>query len=422
MKTTITDHTLHGLPGRFVRTVAPYSEADPAALLATFLTVFGCYVGPSPRMLAGGVHTARIHTLIVGRSAKARKGSSKYPVMQVFERLDRSWCDEQVLGGFGSGEAVVAAAAGGDPRVLVAEEEFARLLAVAARQGSTMSQLLRAAWDSGKLEARRRGESEVAVGAHVSLIGHVTVGELREKLASSDLTGGTVNRLLMVAAARSKRLPLGASVPDRDLDQLAREVRAAVEAARRIGTMRYTDDGAALWQVMYDVLADDDPDGPLGDAIARAEAQVLRLSIVYAAADGTPEIGVPHLSAAYELWRYCRTTAAAIFPTRIVSGDEQRLLEALVEAGDAGLTGADRRAVFSNHRTAEQMDVVLGGLVERGLAVVTKIPTGGRPAEVAAATALGANSLGSTESPPPSPLPELPKLNARVRTQRAGAA
>ena len=421
MKPELDDAALHGLPGEFVRQVEPYSEADRAALLVSFLTTFGCYIGPGPRVVAGGVHTARLHTLIVGRSAKARKGSSRFPVNQVFERVDAEWLTEQVLGGFGSGEAVVATAATGDPKVLVAEEEFGRLLAVAARQGSTISQLLRAAWDDGKLESRRRGDSEVVVGAHISLLGHITIGELLEKLAATDLSGGTINRLLIIAATRSKRLAHGAAIPEPVLELLAEHTTAAANAAAKLGTLRYTEHGARLWSVMYDALADDDPPGPLGDAIARAEPQVLRLSITYAAADGANQIDVDHLAAAYAVWRYARDTAAAIFPSRPISDDEQRLLEAVAEAGDAGLTGEDRRAVFSRHRTAEQLDRMLENLTSRGLVAMAKLPTGGRPVEVATITRAGADSAASAGTPPPSPLPALSALLAQPQTGEAAA-
>jgi hypothetical protein len=421
MKASLGREALHGLPGEFVRTVQPYSEADPAAMLASFLATFGCYVGPSPRVLAGGVHTARLHVLVVGRSAKARKGTSRFPVMQVFERVDRAWTEQQVLGGFGSGEAVVATAANGDPKVLVAEEEFGRLLAVAGRQGSTIAQLLRSAWDDGKLESRRRGDADVVVGAHIALLAHVTAGELTDKLAKTDLSGGSINRLLLIAAGRSKRLPHGAAVPEAELKRLTRLTRRAVDAARRIGTMRYTSAGAELWRVMYGHLADDDPPGPLGDAIARAEPQVLRLSIVYAAADGTPEIDIPHLAAAYSVWRYARDTAASIFPSRDLSDDEQRLLAAVVEAGDAGLTGDQRRDVFHRHRSAKQLAAMVNNLVQRGMVTSLTVPTGGRPAEVVVATARGADSAESAGTQEPSPLPALSALLAQASIRGVAA-
>jgi len=418
VKPTLADAAMHGLPGEFVRTVAPHTEADPAAVLVSFLTTFGCYVGPSPRILAGGVHPARLHTLIVGRSAKARKGSSAFPVMQVFETIDREWTDKQVIGGFGSGEAVISAADNGDPRVLIREEEFAKILAVAARQGSTISQLLRGAWDSGRLERRLAGSSQVVIGAHVSLLAHVTIGELLDKLAATDVSGGTVNRLLLIAAGRSKRLSRGATVPRAEVDRLAGLTEQAVTAARRIGEMRYTERGGVLWDAMYDHLADDDPPGQLGDAIARAEPQVLRLSICYAAADGTPEIDVPHLAAAYSVWRYARDTAASIFPSRPMSDDEAKLLRALADAGDAGMTADQRRDLFSRHRTAEQLDRMVATLERLGLATAAKVPTGGRPAALVTVTRHGAESADSANSAP-SPLPALSALFAQVSVRGA---
>jgi hypothetical protein len=421
VKPALAPEAFHGLPGEFVRTVEPYTEADAAAVLATFLTTFGCYVGPSPRVLAGGVHTARLHTLIVGRSAKARKGSSMFPVMQVFEHLDLEWTEQQIIGGFGSGEAVISAAADGDPKVLIREEEFAKILAVAARQGSTISQLLRGAWDSGRLERRLAGSSQVVTGAHVALLAHVTIGELLDKLAATDVSGGTVNRLLLIAAGRSKRISRGATLPQSEVERLAKLTRSAVDQARRIGQMRYTPDGGALWDVIYDHLADDDPPGPLGDAIARAEPQVLRLSIAYAAADGTPEIDVPHLAAAYSVWSYARSTAAGIFPSRAVTGDETKLLDALIEAGDAGMTADQRRDLFSRHRSAEQLDLMVSTLEGLGYARRAKVPTGGRPADLVTVTQRGADSADSADSAL-SPLPALPALLAQAHLGREAAA
>jgi hypothetical protein len=422
MKPTLGDEAFHGLPGEFVRTVDPYSEADPAAVLLTFLTTFGCYVGPSPRILAGGVHTARLHTLIVGRSAKARKGSSYYPVGQVFDAIDADWTEKQIIGGFGSGEAVITAADDGDPRVLIREEEFAKILAIAARQGSTISQLLRGAWDSGRLERRLAGSTQIVTGAHIALLAHVTIGELLEKLAATDVSGGTVNRLLLVAAGRSKRLSRGATLPAHEVQRLARLTRDAVDQARRIAEMRYTPAGGALWDAMYEHLSDDDPPGPLGDAIARAEPQVLRLSIIYAIADGSSEIDVPHLAAAYTVWQYARQTAAGIFPSRATSDDETKLLAALTEAGDGGMTADQTRDVFSRHRTAEQMSQMMDNLREAGLIISREVPTGGRPMRLTTITAKGASSANSAVTGRPSPLPALPALFAQVHTTGEVAA
>jgi hypothetical protein len=53
--------------------------------------------------------------------------------------------------------------------------------------------------------------------------------------------------------------------------------------------------------------------GLLGTITARAEAQALRLSCLYALLDRAAMVDVPHLDAAYALWRYCEDSARYIF-------------------------------------------------------------------------------------------------------------
>src|SRR5437016_1885477 len=68
---------LYGLPGEVVRTIEPESEADPVALLLSFLTVFGCLVGPDAHAVAGSAeHPARLFSVIVGDTSRARKGTA----------------------------------------------------------------------------------------------------------------------------------------------------------------------------------------------------------------------------------------------------------------------------------------------------------------------------------------------------------
>ena len=61
---------LYGLPGRVVEFVNPFSEADPVAVLGTFLTVFGCALNTSPHAMVGPErHPARLFLALVGRSS-----------------------------------------------------------------------------------------------------------------------------------------------------------------------------------------------------------------------------------------------------------------------------------------------------------------------------------------------------------------
>jgi DNA replicative helicase MCM subunit Mcm2 (Cdc46/Mcm family) len=89
----------------------------------------------------------------------------------------------------------------------------------------------------------------------------------------------------------------------RTSDELATDVRKALEAARKIGRVQRDPKARELWAKMYLELSADRP-ARLGAATSRAAAQVLRLSLIYALLDGSKVVRPQHLRAAREVWRY----------------------------------------------------------------------------------------------------------------------
>src|SRR4029453_5539785 len=71
----------------------------------------------------------------------------------------------------------------------------------------------------------------------------------------------------------------------------------------------------------------------VGAVLSRAEAQVLRLSVVYALLDKTAAIGVTHLGAALAVWEYCEDSAHLIFGARLGDPTADRILKARRNAG-----------------------------------------------------------------------------------------
>ena len=142
-------------------------------------------------------------------------------------------------------------------------------------------------------------------------------------------------------------------------------------------------------------MANSDPGGLVGAVTARAEAQALRLSVLYALIDGTNRIGVEHVEAGHALWRYCEASAAYVFGDSI--GDEvaDRLLAALRAAGPDGLDGTQQRDVFARHVSAKRIAAARELLEARRLAATRTEQTGGRPRTLTVAT--GAQSaVGAT--------------------------
>jgi hypothetical protein len=346
----------HGIAGAVVRALEPHTEADPAGLLLTFLAAAGAALGPYPHAVAdGSEHPARLNVVLVGSSARARKGTSWAVVRRVLTRADPAFFADHVLGGLSSGEGLVAALAKGndgpDPTtagwLLVHEPEFARLLKVASRSAS-LSAIIREAWDSGELSVVTRREPLRASGAHVSVLGHITGEELVRSLRAVEIANGMANRFLFVGVHRSKRLPFGGQLSEATLDDLARSVSIALQRGRQLGRLERSPAAREYWARLYASL-DDDVVGVVGSLTARAEAQILRLSVTFAVLDGSPLIELQHLIAAEAIWRYCEASVVNLFaenPLTDLVG--QRLLAALKNAPD-GLDGTQQRRLLPRH-------------------------------------------------------------------------
>jgi len=383
---TLSDAAMHGIAGETVAVLAPETEADPAAMLLGLLAMAGNAIGAGPHFRVGGdCHPARLHVAVVGDTARARKGTAYGMARWVMGHADPGWMP-RILGGFGSGEAVVDAVRdpdGDDPgtpdkRLLIREEEFARVLHVAARDGSTLSPLLRSAWDGTRLAARTRKSTAVATDAHVSVLADVTMEELRHLLGSVEIAAGFGNRYLWVLARRARKLPSGGTLDDTDVFALGSRLGDAIASARRIGRMRRTPAADAYWEEIYDAVPDD-TGGAYGRIVARVEAHLLRLAVVYAALDTASAIDVEHLDAALAVWDYCAASALRIFGTATGNPTADRIYSALRGAGDEGLDRSATNDLFAGHRSGAELARARTLLIERGLAVEVAQDTGGRP-------------------------------------------
>ncbi len=381
----------HGLLGRIVRKVEPHTEADPAALLVQTLAVFGNIIGRSAYFLADGArHHGNLFASMVGRSSKGRKGTSLARVLEFFEGVDHHWINSCHVAGMSSGEGMIATIRDGggddsddigvtDKRLMVVEGEFAQPLRVMRREGNTLSAMLRQAWDTGNLRVLTRKDPLKATGAHISIIGHITLDELKQELKQTDAVNGFANRFLWCCVKRSKLLPEGGQ-PE-NISQEAGELRQAIAFAKTCGQMRFTVKGRAMWHDIYPQLSAEIP-GLLGNVLGRAEAITMRLSLLYALLDQRREIDAEHLRAALCVWSYCAKSARYIFGDATGDPTVDKVRSALRSAGESGMTrGEINERVFQRNAPSTEIDRCLSKLSEMGLAQCGKEQTGGRPAE-----------------------------------------
>jgi len=396
---TLSPAALHGSAGEIVRLVEPHTEADPAAILAQLLAELGAAVGPGPHFVAANDrHCAVINPLVVGRTADGAKGTS-LAVVEAIRRRALPWFDAFCTSGLSSAEGLIEAVrdpSGNtgdkdydegvvDKRLLVHEAEYKSVLVRSRREGSTLGQILRDAFDGRTLRTlTRRRNRLTATGAHIVVIGHITPAEFRSALQDSDLSGGSINRTLIVLSRRSRLHPRLGNIPDEALDAAAALFAYAYEAAVARGQMPFTDRFWARWDDAYLDLNRDRPDSRATEATARATVIVLRLALLYALFDRVAAIDVEHLQAALALWDYGDRSARWIFSTHEQEAQRETaggLARYIRDGGPDGRTRTEiNKEFFKGSKTHAEIKAQLTPLVHDGTVVEVRDDTGGRSA------------------------------------------
>ena len=134
-----------------------------------------------------------------------------------------------------------------------------------------------------------------------------------------------------------------------------------------------------IWYEVYAELSEWKP-GLFGAATGRAEAQVMRLALVYALLDYSSWIRREHLRAALAVWRYAEQSAAFLFGSALGDPTADEILAALRKRAD-GMTRLEIRDLFNRHKSSAETQRALTSLAEKGLAKSEKEDSGGGPTE-----------------------------------------
>lgn len=394
---TLADAALYRLAGEIVRTMAPHTEAHPAALLGSLLVTFGAAVGRGAWMTASGTrHHANLFSCIVGASSRARKTTAAYNVRDLFVRAE---IFPPKASGLSTGEGIIHhirdAKMGddektgepktldtgeADKRLFVLESELARALAAMKREGNSLSAVLREAWDGSALQTLTKREAETCALPHVSILAAVTREELKKRLDESELLNGFGNRVLWVLVQRPHLLPLAGELPWQELTPLLQRLSTALSFARDAGELHRSQSANARWCEIYAELAATNHSGVAGCLTDRAEAQVLRLSMIFALLDCSRIVEPAHLDAALAFWRYCEASVLRVFGG--ISKDARNIKSALDAAKPGELSRDEISQKFGKHIYGERLDAALTELAKDGHATSRRGETGGRPNEL----------------------------------------
>jgi hypothetical protein len=385
----------YGLAGEVVDTIAPHSEADPVAILLQFLVAFGNAVGLSPYyQVEGDKHRAKLFVVTSGATSKGRKGTALGRIRQLMAIADPDWERDSIQTGLSSGEGVIfhvrdpistlgkdgkteqVDAGVTDKRLMLLAEEFAGTLRVMERAGNTLSPVLRDAWGTSRLQTLTKNSPTKATNSHISIIAHVTDDELHAVLTKVEMANGFANRFLFARVRRSKLLPHGGHLDFEALQDLGEQIATRHRQAQTLGRITMTDVAAEAWAKNYAELSRDRP-GLLGAILGRAEAQVIRLALIYALLDNKTQIDLLHLRAALAVWGFCEDSATQIWGDMIGDDVSDTIFAALKTAGSTGLRRTELSNLFSRHVPSARITKVLETLERAGKAERVPGPTVG---------------------------------------------
>lgn len=386
---------LHGLAGDFVRLIEPHTEADPAAILIQFLAAYGNCIGRNAYYPVESTrHYLKIFPAIVGRTSKGRKGTSWNHIRTVFEQADAVWGKNCTGTGLASGEGliwhvrdqitkddppVVVDQGVTDKRFFVIEEEFASTLKVMTREGNILSPIIRQAWDNGNLRSLAKNSPAKATGAHISIVVHVTIDDLRRNLDRTETGNGFANRFIWVCVKRSKELSRGGGFHNLNIDSLLNRLRECLEFGRNAGEMRFDNETGLIWDEVYPGLSEGKP-GLFGAVISRAEAQVIRLACIYTILDKSTVIHKEHLHAALAFWDYSEQSARYIFGGSIGDWIADRIHNSIKDSVN-GLSRTEISKLFKGNAEGQKIETALRALEGYGLIQMVKKGTPGRSVE-----------------------------------------
>lgn len=388
----------YGPIGEFVTAIADQTEADPAGVLLNTLAAVGCMMGGNVGMMVNNrFQPPRLFVATVGETGIGRKGTAQDVTDSLISRVDPEFAANNVKSGLSTGEGLifhvrdsvtrkVAHREKGetvyedvtdegvpDKRLHVVEDEFATVLKRMNDRASTVSPLVRSAYDGRKLGTLTRRDPMTSTGAHIAMSVQVTPAELHECLQDVEHVNGFANRFLWAAVRQQTELPEGEFLSPAVLARAADRVRRTVSFARSLAgdaaILRRDEEAKEYWAAIYKKLnaaQREVPSETFKGLLARGGTHILRLAGAFTLNDTTTTVRAPHFDAALAIWDFSVDSVKQIWGRRPERGALVKLVEAHVAAGRP-LTRTEQHRALGGHLTATQLDKLVGEGIARFL-------------------------------------------------------
>lgn len=322
---------LCGVLAEMVEAACANSEAVPSTVAIHLLARFAVTMGRTAHINIGDEQRhLRMNALIVGPTSKGRKGTSAFMPRRLFELVGQKdvfvpvvreltalstgeGLIHQVRDPFHNFEGEIVDPGVDDKRLFCDVSEFAGVLAQARREASTISPVLRDAFDGVRLTIPTKTSFNEATDTHIVVVGSVPETEILKTLTSTDITNGLANRFPMFYSVRTKSVPFPQPTAPELMGRFASHLAAALHDAREVGEIRMTTDARDYWRVFYEQLEEKAHPPAVAALLARQSTYALIFAALLALMNRQREISPDHLIAAEAWIDYWEETVLFVF-------------------------------------------------------------------------------------------------------------
>lgn len=370
-----------GLLGEVVVFLAEDTDASEVGILASLLAFCGALM--PARGYLHSYHPSAPFLALVGKTGIGRKGTAMYKARDALANvLGSDAVNRARLNGIASGEGLVKALLDrerdsltyGNPTGVLFEEEYANYLAAAGREGSTLDQRMRAAFD-GMSMAQRKAAETITVKEPYWLCGLVgiTPKELQLKALAESFYSGSGNRWLWLPVIRRSRDSLNSAPPVLPAD-LGEPLRDAHRDAMRIPPLIAHDEGVGRLMSEYDGYLREETIGIAADMSRRLGVIAFRIALIHASVERSGRVTVEHYRRGLALTEYARNGLPWTFGDAAGNRDAALLYRHLKDS-TVLTNGTISKYII---RDIARRQAAVDELQEAGVAEVVKVRTGGR--------------------------------------------
>lgn len=373
----------YGILGKIITLIKNETEASPEAMLFQGLVILGNLMNRKfYRAVSGSRIYSNVFTVIVGKTSKARKGTSFKDISYIFKRVWEKGFENRIKRGVSSGEGIIWIIR--DPEIeeitnkkgkiekkvldkgttekeiILFEEEFSKLIKVSKRESNTVSEVLRVAFDSNDLQSISKEQPAKATAPLVSLIGHITKEEFIHVHNDVDKSNGLFNRILWCHSERSNVIPLPKNFEDIDFSQIEitlNNLKKFINESEET-CVEFSDDGKEIWEIFYKQYAYS-PDENNASIKGRTETYILKIATILAVSDTSTIIRAEHIEAAIAIVDYSNKVIDHVFGISSTNGsNELKIINFLKNNGGIAQRSLIQKKIYNNKLKAETLNQV----------------------------------------------------------------